>query len=212
MIRPKVVKPKVVKRGKTPPKPRLPAAERRAMFLKAAAEIVVTQGLPAVTMEEVAARTGVNKRLGYRYFTNREEMLRALLNQEMEEAGNRARAVLPSRPDLRQRIGVNIRVWLELVRERGPLLSRLFSDEAVFPEIAREVHEVSIKDWAGVLRESHGLSKARAEVLARMYLSALRGAVEALGKKVTTLNEIVEIYTAVAMAGADALAKLKPAR
>jgi hypothetical protein len=139
-------------------------------------------------------------------------LLRALLNQEMEEAGNRARALLPESPDLRQRVGVNIRVWLELVRERGPLLSRMFSDEAVFPDIAREVHEVSIKDWTGVLRDSHGLSKARAEVLARMYLAALRGAVEALGNKVATLDEIVAIYTAVAVAGAEALVKLKRAR
>jgi AcrR family transcriptional regulator len=205
-------KPVAAKREKAPAKPRLPATERRAKFLEAAAEIVVQQGLPAVTMEEVAARTGVNKRLGYRYFTNREELLHALLNQEMEEAGSRARAVLPANPDLRLRVSVNIRVWLELVRERGPLLSRLFSDEAVFPDIAREVHERSIKDWAGVLRDSHGLPKARAEVLARVFLAALRGAVESLSSKVATLDEIVSIYTAVAVAGADAAAKLKRAR
>jgi AcrR family transcriptional regulator len=207
-----MIKSKAAARDKPAAKLRLPAAERRAKFLQAAAAIVVQHGLSAVTMEEVAARTGVNKRLGYRYFTNREELLRALLNQEMEEAGNRARAVLPESPDLRQRVGVNIRVWLELVRERGPLLSRMFSDEAVFPDIAREVHKVSIKDWTSLLRDSHGLSKARADVLARMYLAALRGAVEALGNKVATLDEIVAIYTAVAVAGADALVKLKRAR
>lgn len=201
-------KPATPKR-EAPAKPRLPAAERRAKFLQAAAEIVVQQGLPAVTMEEVAARTGVDKRLGYRYFNNREELLRALLNQEMDEAGSRARSVLPDDPDLRQRVNVNIRVWLELVRERGPLLSRLFSDDAVFPEIARAVHEASVKDWAGVLRASHKVPKARAEVLARIYLAALRGAVEALGNKVATLDEIVSIYTEIAVAGADAVAKLK---
>lgn len=199
----------VAKRNTAIPKPRLPAAERRALFLQAAADIVVQHGLPAVTMEEVAARTGVNKRLAYRYFTNREEILRALLDQEMGEAGSRARTVLSDDPDLRERISVNIRIWLELVHERGPLLSRLFSDEAVFPHVAREVHELSIKDWAGVLRKSHAVSKTTADVLARIYLAALRGAVEALGNKVATLDEIVSIYTEVAVAGADAVVRLK---
>jgi len=204
--------PAVSKRDEKSAKPRLPAAERRSKFLEAAAEIVVQQGLSAVTMEEIAARTGVNKRLGYRYFPNREELLRALLNQEMDEAGARARAVLPPDPDLRQRVSVNIRVWLELGRERGPLLSRLFGDEDVFPAMAREVHMRSVSDWTSVLRQSHGLPKARAQVLARLYLAALRGAVEALGQKVASMDEIVSIYTEVAVAGADALVKLKKSR
>ncbi|MBB5357472.1 AcrR family transcriptional regulator [Rhodanobacter sp. ANJX3] len=205
-------KPAAANPRKAMTKSRLSAAERRSKFLEAAAAIVVEQGLPAVTMEEVAARTGVNKRLGYRYFTNREELLRALLNQEMREAGSRARAILPAKPDLRQLVSANIQVWLELARERGPLLSKMFSDDAVFPDIAKEVHDLAVKDWAAVLRNSHAIPKARADVVARMYLAALRGAVDALGLKVATLDEIVSIYTTVAVAGADAVAKLKRAR
>ncbi len=182
--------------AETVKKPRLQGPERRAKFLEAAAQIVVEHGVSFVTMEEVAARTGVNKRLGYRYFTNREELLRALLDQELEESGRRARAIL----------SVNVRVWLQLVSERGPLLSRLLADEEVSPTLAKEANARAIADWSAVLRSELGVAKAPAEILARLYIAALRGAVEALAAKVATLDQIVTSYATMVLTSAYQIA------
>jgi AcrR family transcriptional regulator len=192
--------------AETVKKPRLQGPERRAKFLEAAAQIVVEHGVSFVTMEEVAARTGVNKRLGYRYFTNREELLRALLDQELEESGRRARAILSPKPDLPERVTVNVRVWLQLVSERGPLLSRLLADEEVSPTLAKEANARAIADWSAVLRSELGVAKAPAEILARLYIAALRGAVEALAAKVATLDQIVTSYATMVLTSAYQIA------
>jgi AcrR family transcriptional regulator len=186
---------------------RLHGAERRETFLDAAARIVIEQGPSSVTMEEVAARTGVNKRLGYRYFENRSDLLKALLERELEEAGRRAQAKLPPEPDLQERITVNVRVWLELVEERGPLLSRLFGDHQVSSKLAQDVTRRATSNWAAVLKEALDLSDARAEVIARIYLAGLRGAVTSLEDGVAGRDEIARIFTAVLLAGVDAVAR-----
>ncbi len=193
---------------KGPPKSRVKGAERRALFLEAAARIVVELGVSFVTMEEVAARTDVNKRLGYRYFANREALLKALFEQELQDATRRATAAITPESGLRDVISAYIRAWLELSEKRGPLLSRLFSDQDVVPTVAREISDRAILNWSNALREPLGLSSARATILARMYLSALRGAVEALQTKVAPLAEIVEIYTTATYSGAQAVAAL----
>ena len=48
---------------------------------------------------------------------------------------------------------------------------------------------------------------AQAEILARLYLAALRGAVESLEKGLAPLDEIASIFTTIALAGAHAVAE-----
>jgi AcrR family transcriptional regulator len=187
------------------PKGRLTGAARRSAFLNAAAEIVLEKGPAAVTMDGVAARTGVAKRLGYRYFDNREALLKALTKRELDEAGERARAVLSSKPHLEEIVKVNIMVWLQLVQERGPLLNRLLFGHDVASEIADDVNERSTRTWASVLRKSLDISDSTSEILARIYLAALRGAVESLEHRIASVDDIASIFTTVVLAGANAL-------
>jgi AcrR family transcriptional regulator len=190
-----------------PSKGRLTGAARRSAFLDAAAEIVLEKGPAAVTMDGVAARTGVAKRLGYRYFDNREELLKALTKRELDEAGERARSVLSSQPPLEEIVRVNITVWLQLVQERGPLLNRLLFGHDAASEIAAEVNARSTRTWTGVLRKSLDIPDRTSEILARICLAALRGAVEALEYRTASVDEIASIFTTVVLAGAKALVK-----
>jgi AcrR family transcriptional regulator len=187
------------------PKLRLTGAARRSAFLNAAAEIVLEKGPAAVTMDGVAVRTGVAKRLGYRYFDNREELLKALTKRELDEAGERARAILSHKPHLEEIVRVNITVWLQLVQERGPLLNRLLFGHDAASAIAAEVNERSTRTWTGILRKSLDMPDATSEVLARIYLAALRGAVESLEHRIASVAEIASIFTTVVLAGASAL-------
>jgi AcrR family transcriptional regulator len=77
------------------PRSRLSGAERRERFLDMAAEIIVESGVSAVTMESVAARSNVDKRLGYRYFTNRDDLIGALVEREFAVMRQRVHGELP---------------------------------------------------------------------------------------------------------------------
>lgn len=206
MSKEKPVSPASMERPAGAPRTRIKGPERRAKYLEAAARIVTEQGVSFVTMEEVAARTGVDRRLGYRYFPNRETLLMTLFQQQINEATRRAEAMTPDRPTLRDQISANIRAWLELANEHGPLLSRLFSDTDVIPEIAREMGNRAIRNWASAMQEALDLSPTVAETLSRIYLSALRGAVEALEAKMLSVSEVADIYTTATHAGAEAVA------
>src|SRR5580698_7986448 len=61
---------------------RIKGPARRERLLDAAADIVLEQGVAAVTMDGVAARNGVNRAIAYRYFADRDDLLASLLDRE----------------------------------------------------------------------------------------------------------------------------------
>ena len=188
---------------------RLTGTARRERFLDAAAQIVADLGPAAVTMEGVAARTGVNKRLAYRFFDNRDALLGQLLERELDEVGRRCRERLPPIPSLEERIAVNVRVWLETMQARGPLIRLLFDPGVV---AARAFAKYSVADWAAVYKDALGVSDATAEVLARIFLGGLQGAVDALNRGTASLERVADIYTAAAISAGQAVADADPGR
>ena len=186
---------------------RLSGAERRAAFIEAAAEIVLERGASAVTMDGVAARSGVNKRLGYRYFRNREELLRALIDRELDEVTVRTRQLLPPNPSYEQRVRTDVKVYLGLIQERGPLLAKLRSGPDAPADIGLER---PVQEWAERIRLASNLPAAQAEVLSRIILAALYGASDALEKQVAPLDEIAEIFATLTLAGTFSVAARAP--
>ncbi len=186
---------------------RLSGTARRAAFIEAAAAIVLERGASAVTMDGVAARTGVDKRLGYRYFRNREALLRALIDRELDEVTVRTRALLPANPSFEQRIRTDVRVWLGLVEERGPLLARLRSGPDAPAAIGLERPAL---EWAERIQSAFDLSPVQAEIVSRLFLAALRGASEALEKRIAPLDEIAALCATMALAGMYSVAAQAP--
>src|SRR2546423_13055124 len=108
------------------PRPaRLPAEERREHFLDVAADLIVREGIDAVTMEGVAAAAGVSKGLGYAYFSNRNELLLTLLERELKELDRRVLVGVHAADSLEGRIRGALAAWFETVRQRGRLLGTL---------------------------------------------------------------------------------------
>ncbi len=196
----------------TSPAKRLTGAHRRELFLEAAAEIVVEGGPSFLTMERVAGRTGVTKRLAYRYFENREQLLQVLLDRELQEIGRKARDLLPQAPDLRQTVETHVRIWLQTMQERGPLLSKLLFDQDVAATVVREVNRRAVANWAQAYEDLAGMAPAAAEAAACILLSALRGATEALARQAMAPDDIAAVYTALAVAGAKEIATRYPGR
>lgn len=112
----------------TPVRPktvRLTRDQRRSHFLDTAASMITELGAESVTMEGVAARAGVSKALGYRYFTNRDDLLLEVFDREVHLLDERITAAVESAAGLEDRLRAIIGVWLDLIIERGALLGSL---------------------------------------------------------------------------------------
>lgn len=68
-----------------PPRPRLPAAERRLILLQAAARVIEAQGFLPPAMEQVGREAGVSKALVYQYFPDAPDLCDAVLEAELDD-------------------------------------------------------------------------------------------------------------------------------
>jgi AcrR family transcriptional regulator len=78
--------------------PRRSRTERREQLIDAALALVDARGLGAVSIEGVAREAGLTKSVLYATFGTREELLRALLDRELERALADIAAALPKPP------------------------------------------------------------------------------------------------------------------
>ena len=189
------------------PRSRLSGAKRRERFLDMAAEIIVESGVSAVTMESVAARSSVDKRLGYRYFTNRDDLIGALVEREFEVMRQRVHEALPVITSFEERLRVNTRLWLATIAERGPLLRRLLYGEGPLEHYASTILNAAVADWAAMIVTETGLDKTIAEIVTRMLLAAMSGAVDVMQTGVKSLDEVADLYSTIALAGMRAVAQ-----
>jgi AcrR family transcriptional regulator len=91
-----------------------------------AADLITSGGVESVTMESVAAAAGVSKGLGYAYFTNRDDLVLALLEQEFSVFGRRiTAAVRAAGVGFEARVRAAVHEWFDALTERGALLSTL---------------------------------------------------------------------------------------
>src|SRR5258708_2086158 len=189
------------------PRSRLSGAARRERFLDMAAEIIVESGLSAVTMESVAARSNVDKRLGYRYFTNRDDLIGALVEREFAVMRQRVHGELPVITSFEERLRVNTRLWLATIAERGPLLRRLLYGEGPLEHYAIKILNVAVAAWSAMIFAETGLAAAVAALVTRMLLAALSGAVDVMQMGLRPLDEVADLYSTIALAGMQAVAQ-----
>lgn len=158
---------------------RLKGPERRSRFLDAAAEIVVEEGVSAVTMDGVAQRCGVAKSLGYRYFADRDDLLGALFDREMQSYVDRFTAELKSGARFEDWIRSACRQLFRLADEQGQLFSRLVSDQGPLAARARANQRATADGWAVGLQKAYHLPRRQAEHLAWLIVSGANGALAA---------------------------------
>ncbi|HEX4484270.1 MAG TPA: TetR/AcrR family transcriptional regulator [Solirubrobacteraceae bacterium] len=107
--------------------PRRPRTERREQLLDAALSLVDAHGLSAFSIEGVARGAGLTKSVVYATFGSGEELLRALLDRELQRALADIAAALPQPPHSSPgaMLSDSLAIILRAVRER-PETWRLF--------------------------------------------------------------------------------------
>ena len=133
---------------KRPYAPRMPAAERREQLLDAALELIAEQGYGGISMEAIARRAGVTKPVVYDLFSNRGELLMALLEREEARALALLAEVMPSAPsvDPDALIVEGFRAFLESVAANPTTWRLIVLPADGTPEVVREHVEAGRAD------------------------------------------------------------------
>lgn len=192
---------------------RLPADLRRAQLLDVAIELLAEGGAEAVTMEGVAARAGVSKALGYRYFENADQLLLALHDREMTEMGHRVRAALAGTTGFEAQVRASLAAWLDLLAERGTVIAIVMAVRPVsgpVDDASRTVHAWVSEFYGAMAVETFDLTPNLATVAASIMLAGLDGLVDCWVARRMPRRELVDTYTTMCVAAFAALADEPP--
>jgi AcrR family transcriptional regulator len=86
------------------PRHYISTAERKLSILEAAAHLMVKQGLPEVTMPEVAKASGLSVGGLYRHFASKEALIHALITADGEAMAQRLGEILNKKTNLEARL------------------------------------------------------------------------------------------------------------
>jgi len=159
---------------------RLPADQRRALILRAAAQLFAENGYDGTTLDQVARASGVTKPILYRHFDSKQQLYMALLIRHSDD--------MPSFVDFIPRDGggaVDLRAildpWFRYAQENGHGWQMLFRDaggDAEIAEYRRQVRVRATEVVAGFLRRAGvGLDAALVVPTAEMIRAGLAGLV-----------------------------------
>lgn len=182
---------------------RLKGAERRERFLDAAAEIVIELGVASVTMDRVAARSGVNRALGYRYFSCRDELLTALFDREVARHESRVEHEIARDASFEDWVRYGLRHWFRRIDESGELFVRLTSDNGPLAAKAAARRRDDVAAWAKALHRVFEIPRRPAEHLASFLVAGTAGAIAVRNGQDD--DDVIETITLSVMAAAEAL-------
>lgn len=121
---------------------RLDVDERRRQLLEASARIFTHRAYDEVTMSEIAAAAGISKGLLYHYFTSKQELFRATLEDAAREIAARVEPD-PSLPPA-ERVAASVDAYLDWIE----------AHEASYVRLIEDVGSVSeVRDLVGRVRE-----------------------------------------------------------
>ncbi len=195
---------------------RLAPEARAGQILDFAARLIIEEGLTELSMERLGREAGISKALIYNYFPNRTDLLRALLEREMEVLRERQAAQTREASDFRDLVYRTTRTYVAQVKERGALLQRLWAEAAV----ARTVAEQNLRGRDEALRymarqvvKEYGLPKDVAVSAVDMQMAMTEAAAQHLPSSHNDVDFATNICVSLLLGGLDALARehAKPA-
>jgi len=145
-----------------------------------AAELIVDKGIDSVTMESVAAAAGVSKGLGYAYFTDRGDVLMAVLTREMRSMERRIGRAVANADTFEAKLRAGTKAWFDTVSERGTLFSTLLSTSQIRGKRAKE-RKANLNRWesfyADLAERELGIPRRQAEIASAVLIAGLSGVV-----------------------------------
>jgi AcrR family transcriptional regulator len=177
--------------------------EQQRAVLDTAMQLMTTESLAEITLEQLARGCGVSAFNIARHFQSRENILSAVLERELELIAGAVPTPelrFPSET-LRDELQVLAKVILQEYRARMPFLGKLLTEAMHNPEVAALLYRKFIRQGRMLLTEFLNIRKQRGELregvdveaAAAMFLSSLTGILLVMelfgGKEVEPLDE-----------------------
>lgn len=177
---------------------RMSRSRRRTQLLDVAAELVLTAGVGAVTMERLAERAGVSKALVYLHFDNAAAVLAELYHREVTTLGEQVAIAVegPDTPEVKLRAAVS--TYFDVVTHRGALFTVLAPGGST-DLTQSDGSRIGQRFVTDLFQEIFGLPNRRARTAATVFLGALNGGVEAWALGELTRAEVEEAVVSVAL-------------
>lgn len=188
---------------------------RREQILDSAVTYILESGLSSFTLENVAVQAAVSKPLVYKYFTSREDLLRAVLEREYRLLGRHKLDVLPDEVPMEPLIRASNRNAFNYLYERGPIIRLLGGDRSV----AELVHQRERDERGAItqhfikrLMKTYGVPQDVAFICTVMTVNAPILSSRALKRAGITAERAAQVWSDFAMGGWQALQALHDAR
>lgn len=191
----------------SPPRRRLSGEQRRETLLDAAAVVVRGGDVDAVTMERVAEMVGVHKKVAYRFFGNRDDLLIALFSRENERLDQRVAQALEGCEQLESMLRAIVATYL----------GALESDELHIQNVAatglggaiaayQEARAVAVIEWVADLIRSESDVGAHAAITgATVFIYGLDGLIQRSGHGEVDVRLLEDEFIAMALGALDGL-------
>ena len=189
---------------------RLTPAARRNQILDVAARLIVEEGLQAATMEQLARSAGISKALVYNYFATRDVLLGALLQREQAELGARGMGAALQAESFPELIAQTTRLYLEHVRDRGPLIAALLGDPAtaaLMEAESRVSRDQTVRYFVRAARRAYGLPLPRAIAAVDLLMAVTDRAGRLVAQGDLDLPTAVDMCLKIALGGLEKLAR-----
>ncbi len=189
---------------------RLRPEARREQLLDVAAELIATQGLPAVTMERVAEHAGVSRGLGYAYFPDRHHLLGALLEREAKRVAVTVAQAVAGGTGVEGKFRAAVHAYFAALDRSGRVMQQLLQAPSLQgPARAKQREgQAALEDQlTPVLTRFLRLSRAEAKAFVVIILRALPAASAAVASDAIGRDEAEDVFAELALGGLDRLVK-----
>jgi AcrR family transcriptional regulator len=155
---------------------RLSPEDRREQLLRVTSEIIAADGVDMVRIPYVAAAAGITRPVVYKFFPNRHELIKGVLEDFREEFARRTPPDIST--DRSGEIGSIARVFIDAACDTieakgsgGWQLMRTVAPDAEIAAISKDFRNQLVAPWLAPLRELTGVDDAEARALSDMFLS-----------------------------------------
>lgn len=152
---------------------RLTKEARREQLLDTAANLLLSGGIDALTMEGIGQEAGASKTLGYAYFTNVDHVVVTLRERELRHLYQRVEEAADAAERFDDRLGAAFGAYFDIVAERGLLLAEL--EQAMSARRIRTGRSDGTVDFLGWLAALIDAEFEVGERRARSYAAIVAG-------------------------------------
>ena len=196
-----------------PKRTRLTPEARRDQILDRAAELILADGLAAISMEGVARAAGVSKGLVYNYFPDRQALFAALLQREQRDLNDRGMRGALAASDFADLIRRTTGLYRRQTEARGALIAALLAD----PGVARLMEaqdrvdrEQAFRFFVRATRRAYGLPLPTAIAAVDLLWAVTDRAGQLVGQGLMGAEEATEMCVSLFVGGLAELSRAAP--